>query len=291
MVAAELDYEVRSEYIFRVKAEDHGLPSLSSSTFLKINIIDVNDHSPIFDQKEYIFTVGDFVKSGQFIGKVLCIDTDHNSAGKIRYLISDSTLATVGMFTGILTLNRSPKRGSTAQFKVHCSDGKFKSSADVTVIPEEVNEHKPTFHMEQFSISVQEDSAPSFMTVVTATDLDYGSYGTITYSIDSSRLAQMFHINPTTGDVFSKVTLDREQIKGQVVVPVRASDIGGRFDICKLIIDVIDANDNGPVFEFPGYEATVSTATPIGTTVLHVKAFDEDSGKNGDITYSISGLE
>ena len=287
-----LDYESRKSYTIRIHAVDKGEPSLSSSTFLHIQIRDVNDNPPAFEQERYNFVVGDFIKAGQFVGKVSCFDKDSGINSKLRYMIPDSTLASVGNYTGMLTLNREPKRGSDALFQIKCTDGKFTSSAIVNLKPEEVNKYSPTFSSPNLEIRVQDNHAPAFLTVITATDLDYGSYGTIMYSIDSSSLKEKFHVNPTTGDIFTKVALDREaESNGKVVVPIRASDIGGKFDICKLSVVIVDINDNDPVFEFPSYEATVSRATSSGGAVLHVKALDRDSGKNGDITYVISGLE
>ena len=287
-----LDYESRKSYIIRVHAVDKGEPSLRSSTFLHIQIRDVNDNPPAFEQARYNFVVGDFIMAGQFVGKVTCFDKDSGINSNLRYMIPDSTLASVSNDTGMLTLNREPKRGSDALFQIKCTDGKFTSSAIVNLKPEEVNKYSPTFQSPSLEIRVQDNHAPAFLTVITATDLDYGSYGTIMYSIDSSSLKEKFHVNPTTGDIFTKVALDREsENHGKVVVPIRASDIGGKFDICKLSVIIVDINDNDPVFEFPSYEATVSSATRIDSTILRVKALDRDSGKNGDITYVISGLE
>ena len=291
-VSGELDYETQKSFLFRVVAEDGGQPPLSSSTFLRINILNVNDNAPVFDKPSYGFIVGDFIKPGQFIGKVSCVDPDNEKKSRLRYSITDSKLANVGTYTGLVTLNRRPMRGSNAQFEIHCTDGKHFSSVDVILTPEEANEYRPAFPNREFPISVQENISPTFLTVVTATDTDQGSFGTVTYSIDGNILSKKFTVNPTTGDIFSKVSLDRETEKdGRIVLPVRASDGGGRFDVCKVTITIVDANDNDPVFEFPSYEATVSTATPMSSVVLTVKAVDLDSGKNGEIMYSISGLE
>lgn len=291
-VSGELDYETQKSFSFRVLAEDGGQPRLSSSTFLKINVLNVNDNAPVFDKTSYKFIVGDFIKPGQFIGKVSCVDPDNEKTSRLRYGITDSKLANVGTYTGLVTLNRRPMRGSNAQFEIHCTDGKHFSSVNVILTPEEANEYRPVFPNREFSISVQENISPAFLTVVTAPDMDQGTFGTVTYSIDSNTLSKKFTVNPTTGDIFSKVLLDREMEKdGRIVLPVRASDGGGRFDVCKVTVTIIDANDNDPVFEFPSYEATVSTATPISNVVLTVKAVDLDTGKNGEIMYSISGLE
>lgn len=289
-MAGAIDYESKKSYLLRIRAEDQGRPVLKSTTFLKIDIVDVNDNAPVFDADQYNFIVGDFIRHGQFIGKVSCSDKDVSS--KVRYEIPDSNLASVHPESGVLSLNRNPKRGSDKLFQVKCTDGKFSAAVNVVLKPAEVNEHSPVFFLENFEISVIENISPSFLTVITATDLDYGAFGTLTYSIDSTSLQKKFQINPTTGDIFTRIFLDREaERNGKIVLPIRASDKGGRFDTCKLSINIIDINDNDPEFEFQSYEATVSTATRTGSTILTVKAVDKDIGKNGDITYSTVGLE
>ena len=287
-----LNYESEKSFLLRVRAVDHGRPQLSSSTFLRIGVLNENDNPPVFDHEQYNFVAGYFIRPGQFIGKVSCFDKDRDDNTKIRYDIRDSTLASVNAINGVLTLNRKPNRGSDAEFQITCTDGKYTSSANVVLKPEEVNEHRPKFVSETSEIYAQDNISPSFLTVITATDFDHGKFGTVTYSIDSSSLQEKFKVNPTTGDIFTNVALDREAERdGKIVLPLRASDVGGRFDICKLTVNILDINDNDPVFEFSSYEATVSTATKIGSTILKVKALDKDSGNNGDITYSTSGLE
>lgn len=265
---------------------------MASTTFLKINILNVNDNQPLFQAEQYDFFVGAFVSSGQFIGKVSCFDKDQVTNSDIRYEIPDSTLASVDPVNGVMTLIRKPKRGSSALFQIRCTDGKFTTSARVILRPEEVNEYRPLFPSKKLEISVQEDTSPSFLTVVSATDQDHGSFGKLTYSIDSNGLREKFEINPSTGDVFAKFSLDREAEKnGSVVLPIRAVDPGGRFDTCKLFVHIFDANDNDPMFEFQSYETTVGTETRLGSSIMEVKASDKDSGKNGDITYIAMGLQ
>ena len=52
-----LDREQQGFYDVKIVAKDQGTPQLSSSTQLKINIIDVNDNSPIFYPKEYFVRI------------------------------------------------------------------------------------------------------------------------------------------------------------------------------------------------------------------------------------------
>ncbi|KAM4627615.1 protocadherin Fat 4 [Polymixia lowei] len=49
----------------------------------------------------------------------------------------------------------------------------------------------------------------------------------------------------------------------------------------------MDVNDNPPVFSASEYITSVPENSGVGTTVLHVKASDADSGTNAQITYSL----
>ena len=74
-------------------------------------------------------------------------------------------------------------------------------------------------------------------------------------------------------------------------VSVLASDNGipPRSSIVELYVQVLDENDNDPVFDFGnsdyGLQVEVQENTPSGTVIANVKATDSDSGENGKITY------
>jgi len=50
-----------------------------------------------------------------------------------------------------------------------------------------------------------------------------------------------------------------------------------------LQINVIDANDHPPVFESSNYQASVRESVPVGSTVVTLKATDQDVDKNGEV--------
>ena len=56
-----------------------------------------------------------------------------------------------------------------------------------------------------------------------------------------------------------------------------------------LYIEVVDENDNNPIFDFGssdyGLQIEVQENTPAGTVIANVRATDLDSGENGKITY------
>ena len=50
---SELDRERSSEYNITVSCSDEGVPSLSSSVTLSLQISDVNDNAPVFERSSY----------------------------------------------------------------------------------------------------------------------------------------------------------------------------------------------------------------------------------------------
>lgn len=57
----------------------------------------------------------------------------------------------------------------------------------------------------------------------------------------------------------------------------------------KIIVNVLDENDNAPKFVHRVFTGGVSTATSFGTKFMHVKAEDADLGKNAIISYYLIG--
>lgn len=50
-----------------------------------------------------------------------------------------------------------------------------------------------------------------------------------------------------------------------------------------VTLQILDVNDNKPVFETNTYVATVMEGMPVGTRVVQVRALDPDWGSNGQV--------
>ena len=71
---------------------------------------------------------------------------------------------------------------------------------------------------------------------------------------------------------------------------VEASDGGGLTDTVTLTLTLTDVNDHTPQFSASTYTANLDENVSIGFTVFTVAATDNDSGVNGQVTYTITGL-
>lgn len=52
-------------------------------------------------------------------------------------------------------------------------------------------------------------------------------------------------------------------------------------------MQVLDVNDNAPVFTQPQYEVDVQETAAVGASVLKVTANDADAGDNGRVSYHL----
>lgn len=75
------------------------------------------------------------------------------------------------------------------------------------------------------------------------------------------------------------------------IFTVQAQDMGrpGLSSTVIVYINVLDLNDNEPLFDPQSYHDRVSEAVPPGTSVLRVSATDQDAGINGQLHYRIVG--
>ena len=98
----------------------------------------------------------------------------------------------------------------------------------------------------------------------------------------------LFQLDPTTGQLSTIGPLDRETT-AQYNLTVRATDHGDPAKSGESIVtvNVLDDNDNNPVFTMTSYYYQLSENAVIGMPLLTVEAVDEDLGTNAMVQYSL----
>ncbi|XP_023818896.1 B-cadherin-like [Oryzias latipes] len=104
----------------------------------------------------------------------------------------------------------------------------------------------------------------------------------------------LFTMDKDTGDLYVHRRLDREK-QAHYTLFAHADSAGASKaeDPMEIIINIIDMNDNKPIFEQTSYVAEVAESSPKGTTVIQVKATDADEPGNDNsiIRYTILSQE
>ncbi|KPP56580.1 Protocadherin gamma-A11-like, partial [Scleropages formosus] len=159
---------------------------------------------------------------------------------------------------------------------------------DVTVL--DVNDNAPVFNQTVYRATVMENAPKgTHITTVNATDADSGSNGLILYSFANLKgnIAEMFYLDVNTGAISVAGEIDFEKTK-KCEISIEAKDQGGLGDSSKVIVEVIDVNDNAPVINIMSFSSSIPEDSPIGTTIAILNAKDLDSGENGRVSCAIS---
>lgn len=89
-----------------ITATDNGLPPLSASASLVINVLDANDNDPVFSKPAYEFHVEENQKAGAVVGKIAATDADLAENAIVRYsLFPANTSFNVNPVTGKSAFN------------------------------------------------------------------------------------------------------------------------------------------------------------------------------------------
>ncbi|XP_078250090.1 protocadherin Fat 1 isoform X4 [Pogona vitticeps] len=288
-----LDYEQSWQHILLVRAIDSGMPPLSSDIIVTVDVTDLNDNPPVFDQLLYEASISELAPRGHFVTRVKASDADSSDTNKLEYSIltgNDNMNFVISSKTGVITLSNLHKQTLKPLYhlNISVSDGVFRSSAQVLITVIGANLHSPIFGQNEYEVELSEN-APlnTLVTEVKAADKDTGSYGSITYHIVNDFAKDRFYINER-GQIFTSEILDRETPAEKVIfIRLMAKDFGGKVAFCSVNVILTDVNDNAPLFRATEYEVNIGSDVPRGTSVVKVLASDADEGTNADITYTI----
>ena len=160
----------------------------------------------------------------------------------------------------------------------------------VTLVIADLNDNAPVFSEARITRQVLESSAlGSGFSLPEAFDPDSPRNGIRQYELRGglehfSLLTSRNPDNSTSLRVVISRELDREMMP-EFHLQLVAIDAGGLNGSVMIHVDVIDANDNDPVFESPTYAVTVTENVDIGRSVLRVRATDADEGRNAELVY------
>lgn len=217
--ASKLDYDKRKQYTLLIQAQDSHETPLFGLTMVQIDVLDVNDHAPVFNKPAYVATLPENSPLGTCFFKIEADSRDSDDS--IVYSISSNSATT----------NSNSQQATS-------------SSATSNVLSR---------HQQQQS------------------------------KFDS--ISNLFEIHPSKGMLCTKAILDREQ-RASYELTVTAND--GRFEShAPISVEILDENDNKPVFDNDQYAVSIPYDSQPGRTVISVHATDPDAGINGNVQYWI----
>nr|XP_038042564.1 protocadherin beta-15-like [Anas platyrhynchos] len=269
----------------------------------EVSLTDINDHAPVFLNKEIILKISETTKPKARFLLESAQDPDVGNNSVHHYNISSNGYFHIytrqrsdGRRHAELVLDRELDREKQAEvvFSITAVDGGFpprSGTAVIRVVVLDANDNIPVFTQSLYKVRVLENSSEdTLVAVVSAKDLDSGMNGEIAYSIvqNSEDNRETFKINSETGQIRLKKPLDYEEIK-TYEIDVQATDGGGLSANCKVEVGVQDVNDNAPEVTITSLTSSLSEAAQLNTVVALFSVRDRDSGDNGRTSCELLG--
>ncbi|XP_074012161.1 protocadherin beta-4-like [Numenius arquata] len=269
---------------------------------VEVAVEDINDHSPVFPEEQVTFKILETSNPGSRFPLEGAQDLDVGSNGIQAYSIApDNEYFSVsfgsrseGDLYVELVLEKALDGEEQAEvgFSLVATDGGSPPRSGTTqihIVVLDVNDNAPIFTQERYIGQVLENAPEGSVVLrVVATDRDVGENGDVTYQFSQAvgQSNSMFVIDPTSGEIKLTMPLDFEVAENHEL-SVRATDGGGLSAICKVLVEVVDVNDNAPEVVVSSFNSPLPENALPGTVVALFTVRDRDSGANGKISCAL----
>ncbi|XP_017594156.1 PREDICTED: LOW QUALITY PROTEIN: protocadherin alpha-1 [Corvus brachyrhynchos] len=296
-LTGELDFETFNLYDLNVKAKDKGTPPLLGRCKVVLEVLDVNDNAPEVWVTSLSVPVPEDASVGTVVALLSVSDRDSGANGRVRcWVWPASPFGLEATFAGSYSLVLREALDRERTIPVHrlmltASDGgrpSLTGTMELMILVLDVNDNAPQFNQSVYNVRLPEDALQMTLVArVNATDPDLGIYGEMIYEIDSvvpPSATDLFSIDANTGEIrlmgpldFETVTLYDLHIK---VTDKGTPPLPGH---CKVVLEVLDVNDNAPEVWVTSLSVPVPEDASVGTVVALLSVSDRDSGANGRV--------
>nr|XP_061793124.1 protocadherin gamma-A12-like [Nerophis lumbriciformis] len=266
-----------------------------------VEITDINDHSPTFKRNNIHFEISESANTGARFSLTSAEDPDVGMNGLREYFLTENNYFVLKQHSNIdgkkyaeMVLQKPLDRETlpNLSLKLIAVDGgnpQRSGTVNINISVLDANDNAPVFNQSVYKAAVMENAAlGNSVIIVNATDADFGSNSLVTYHFSDmdSGLQDVFAIDEKSGVISVKGSIDFEKNK-KFELRIDAKDQGGLTDSCKVVVDIIDVNDNAPTMSVMSFTSPVSEDSPPGTTIGIINVKDIDSAENGQVTCRI----
>ncbi|NWV44016.1 PCDGH protein, partial [Grantiella picta] len=250
VTASALDREQASEQRVTVVARDRGRPALSSRTELVLEVSDVNDNAPVFEEEAYSAYVWENNAAGALVLRVQARDADAGANGRVSYWLAGGSagaagaapLVSVEARSGALYAQRSFDYEQCREFAVavRAQDGGAparSSTATVRVFVLDRNDNAPRVLWPAalsgpgeapgaaptpFEVVPRSAEAGYLVAKVVAVDADAGRNAWLSYELVQASEPALFRVGLHSGEVrTARAVSERDAAKQRVVAVVK----------------------------------------------------------------------
>ncbi|XP_070819196.1 protocadherin alpha-2-like isoform X21 [Chaetodon trifascialis] len=273
---------------------------------IEVSVLDINDNSPEFIEQSLSLNISESMAPGERYLLPIAVDADIGSNSVKSYKLSQNEHFSLDVQSGgdhglsaelVLQKALDREKQPVINLILTAVDGgkpPRSGTLQINVNVVDANDNTPIFSRSLYKVRVSENTAKGTVVIkLNATDLDEGMNSKILYSlikrgnIDPSNV---FDLNSETGEITVKGTLDYEETAAyEVRVQAMDQGISPRSAHAKLLIEIIDVNDNAPEISVTSLMTPVKEDAELGTIVALVTVSDKDGGNNGATNCKVVG--
>ncbi|XP_037620985.1 protocadherin-10a isoform X1 [Sebastes umbrosus] len=273
---------------------------------VEIEVMDINDNPPGFPETDISVEISESAIPGTRFPVENAFDPDVGTNALSTYAITNNNYFYLDVQTqsdgnkfAELVLEKPLDREQQAvhRYVLTAVDGGVPQRTGTALLVVKVldsNDNAPTFDQSVYSVNLRENSPVGTLVIqLNATDVDEGQNGEIVYSFSSHntpRVKDLFNIDARTGRIEVAGEVDYEESNTHQIY-VQAKDLGANAvpAHCKVLVKLVDVNDNTPEIGFSTVTESVSEQDAPGTVIALFSVSDRDSGENGHMSCEILG--
>ena len=289
-----LDRETNSHYTLHITATALGVSSIEPAvTDVCISIEDVNDEIPLFAQQVYnVSRIS--TESNDTVVAATATDGDIGDNAEMTYTIDSggNNYFIIDSTTGVVHANSFDIPAGVYPLRISAADHGVLPHTSIALVLVTIYHIPPdtiSFPQSQYTLNITENS--QLLTTIESVliqEMEHPGIKGIQYDIVSGNGSEAFIIS-STGAISNIIVMDRETTTTYTLtIEATAIDMPGILPArANVSINVIDENDEVPVFNQSIYRANFNTSVDALSSITTVLAYDEDIGSNARITYRI----
>ncbi|XP_061313188.1 protocadherin alpha-10-like [Pezoporus flaviventris] len=271
---------------------------------VELEVTDINDNAPVFPAARKNLSVSESTPAGSRFPLEGASDADVGANAQLSYSLSpsehfkveeeNSNSRSKSLFL-VLTKPLDRETMPIHHLVLTASDRghpPLTGTVELVISVLDSNDNVPQFNQSVYIVVLPEDALQGTLVMrLNAMDPDEGSNREVIYEMDAvvpPLASAAFSIDEKSGEIMLKGAVDFETV-ALYELHIKARDQGTPplSGHCKVVVEVLDVNDNSPEVWVTSLSVPVPEDAAVGTVVALLSVSDRDSGENGRVRCTV----